>query len=246
MKLFSTLFIGASLLVSFSSQAVVEISAGMQRWQTSVEGYVGEASDNLIDLEYADDSFYQFYVDLEHPLPLIPNVRLAHSAQEYQSQATLTSTYRLGSQLYNVASEMSFTTDNINTDIGLYYKVLDFSILEFDLGVNARVQNTDVAVSDSISSSASTREASQLSTMAFARLRSKLPLLGISSYLQVISGDEMTDYEAAIGYTIYDGIATDFNVYLGYRSQHIKLTGSDVLLSKADWEAVFVGLEVRL
>ena len=68
---------------SVATQAdIVGATAGAYMWKQSWEGDVKAGSQSVDmnkDLGYDDETGKSFYVALEHPVPVIPNIRLQHT-----------------------------------------------------------------------------------------------------------------------------------------------------------------------
>src|SRR5690606_17476042 len=77
--------IAAGLFSTAARADILGFEFGAYRWQADYEGSVRSGSDRL-DLEqtlgFDDDDIDVFYAAFEHPLPLIPNLRLQHTKME--------------------------------------------------------------------------------------------------------------------------------------------------------------------
>ena len=84
------------------------VKFGLQHWQADNTGYVGEADDAVLSWSSDSQSQIRIYGSIEHPIFLIPNVKMGYSKFDFEDIALLDQTYRLGGQLYSIASELNY------------------------------------------------------------------------------------------------------------------------------------------
>src|SRR5690606_28453580 len=91
----STLYqhaLAALALSTFTGTVVADaigFRAGAYSWQADYEGEIragGELVDLQDDLGYSDDTANVYFIALEHPIPVLPNVMLQHT--QLDSSAT--------------------------------------------------------------------------------------------------------------------------------------------------------------
>ena len=237
-------FVMANAFAAMARADTMSVKLGVQQWKSDVSGYFGEASDATISPDFAETSQHKFLLALEHPLPLVPNLALSHSENEASGMVRLAQTYRLGEQLYSVASVLNARADYSTTDLTFYYEMLDSSLIGVDLGVQVRYLSADFHVDESQNSLSSSADASDWQPMAYAKLHSALPLVGLRSYVQLAKGDDNHEYEMAVGYQFVDSILADMSVFIGYKDSKTVLDKVDGIYAEQRWESVFVGLEL--
>jgi len=243
------LFCLAALSIPFTAHAdTLSVSAGAGIWNTSPTGSFQKKGDptavNVKDnLFWSDETQGYFYATLEHPVPIIPNVKIM--ATNIDQSGSGNTTFVFDGQAYsgNVTNDFAIKT----VDLIAYYEILD-NVVSLDIGLNVRslkvdytitgtepITNTSVTKADSIS---------QTIPMLYALVgASPIPDLIISGELSYVSyaGSTISDFTAKIAYT------TSFfvGVEAGYRKQ--QYTFSDVSSTDADlsFDGVFAGAYVK-
>ncbi len=130
----------ASIVPLAHADTVLGVYAGFGSWDSSYDGQAGEPSITLKDLGVKDHKNNYYYIALEHPVPVIPNVRLEHVDINSKQTATITKTFTIDGTTFNVNDEV--TSDVDQTLPMLYGKV------QFDLpfsGLSAGVEGNYVS-----------------------------------------------------------------------------------------------------
>ena len=215
------------------ADTILGIYAGAGNWMASYEGDAGADAVDLDELNLEDTDNLYFYIALEHPVPLIPNIRLAHTNIQVDGISTLTSTFTLDEQTYTSGTAVFTDLDMTHTDATLYYEILD-NWVTFDIGITARsfdgyvyVESREPGVDQS-----EEVELSEVVPMGYVKAQFDLPFsgwrVGASGNVISYSGDSFSDLDAKIGY-MSDGLALDFGLDIGYRSMNLKIDDSDDL-----------------
>ncbi len=243
------LFCLAALSIPFTAHAdTLSISAGAGIWNTSPTGSFQKKGDPTAvnikdDLFWSDETQGYFYATLEHPVPIIPNVRIMATNIEQSGSGNTAFVFDGTTYTGNVTNDFSIET----VDLIAYYEILD-NVVSLDIGLNVRslkvdytitgtepITNTSVTTSDSIS---------ETIPMLYALVgASPIPDLIISGELSYVSydGSTISDFTAKVAYT------TSFFVGLeaGYRKQ--QYTFSDISSTDADlsFDGVFAGAYLK-
>ncbi|EIF42573.1 hypothetical protein DOK_13329 [gamma proteobacterium BDW918] len=208
---------------SVSSQAdIVGATAGAYMWKQSWDGDVKAGSDSIDmndDLGYDDETGKSFYVALEHPVPVLPNIRLQSTDLDISEKGTLTKPYTFDGKVYTVGEEVQSTTDLSHIDGTFYYEILD-NWVNLDVGLTVRMFDGEVSIKGASGEGAIEIDAPI--PMAYVNARFELPLTGLyaSALGNVIAyGDnKVTDMTLALGYEL--GI---LGLELGYRNFDVQL-----------------------
>ncbi|WP_320837182.1 TIGR04219 family outer membrane beta-barrel protein [Zhongshania sp.] len=208
---------------SVSSQAdIVGATAGAYMWKQSWDGDVKAGSQSIDmndDLGYDDETGKSFYVALEHPVPVLPNIRLQHTALDISETNTLNRSFTFDGKGYLVGEEVDSTTDLTHTDGTFYYEILD-NWVNLDVGLTVRMFDGEVSIRGA--SGEGSIEIDAPLPMAYVNARFELPLTGFyaSALGNVIAyGDnKVTDMTLALGYEL--GI---LGLELGYRNFDVQL-----------------------
>lgn len=209
----------SSLLLGLPVQAdILRVAAGVNHWQQDVSGLVQDGADSLTlrdTLGHGDDSGLSGYVILEHPLPLLPNVKLQRTELKSSAAAMIDTSVVFDGQVYAAGSRVASELDLSHTDATFYYELLD-NIVSLDLGLTLRKFDGGVALS---SGGVSSGEAfDDVVPLLYLGARVDLPFTGfyVAADVNALSvGDtRLADAEIALGWDIAMGLG----VKLGYRS----------------------------
>lgn len=195
-----------------------------------VEGTIRDSNsvvdqvDLKTDLHLQDKSESFFYAYVEHPIPMLPNIRVGSTAMNLNGSGLASKTFTFNGITFNQAIS---TTTNINLDhseIALYYQIIDTGI-DLDLGLNVKIFSGNATLTENTTPSTTTQKLDYTIPMVYASLNIPLPLTGLSIGVEgsAISydGNSLTDYMAHIRY------ATDFNLGIEAGVRSFNLTVED-------------------
>jgi len=152
----------AALLTANVRADTVGLYLGGQIWQSEANGALVEKN-TLIDLDLKKEQQSNYFVAVEHPLPLLPNVRISGTMLDTTGKTNLTQAFSFGGETFptDVVIEVpddEFIIDsksdtkldasfNVSyVDYTLYYELFDNGIFSFDLGLTARDFDVTVTV----------------------------------------------------------------------------------------------------
>lgn len=241
------MFVGAS----FTAQAdtLLGLYAGAQGWNMQTEG--GFSSDgNNADFKFDDKANSNIYVAFEHPVPLIPNLKVQRTIMDTNGETTLNSQYSFGDEIYAQNTDLLTDVQLNTTDFILYYELFDNDLISFDLGVNVKQIDGELLVTEKDDASNSSRESfSGPVPMVYSRLALGVPFSGFGAFVEgsMLSLDDhtLTDYQAALTYSLMENLALDVTFQLGYRAVELELDDLDGIYSKLEFKGVYAGLEVH-
>jgi len=224
---------------------------GGQIWSNEASGSFGEGSNQQAAFEFDDENQGSFYVAFEHPIPLIPNIKIASTTLDTVGGTQLPggTSFTFKGQNYGASSATTLATtlDASFVDYTLYYEVFDNDLLTFDFGLTARDLDAYIKVSDA--SRSSDLDISGIIPMAYVSTIVGLPFTGFNVFAEAnfISYDSQTVYDAQIGvsYEVLDNLAVDFDVTLGYRTVKMELDDLDNFYSDLTYDGFFVGAVVH-
>jgi outer membrane protein len=224
---------------------VLSITVGGGIWNETPEGSIIQptnaptpAVDVKNNLFWTEESQGYLFATLEHPIPILPNVRLSYISMDQSGSGDTSFTF--DGQNYgpvNVAND--FTIDQ--TDLLLYYEVLD-NVVSLDLGLNVRVLDISFSINDGASNTSDS--VSGTVPMIYGMVGgSPWPgvLLSAEANYMTYSGSTISDFTAKISYT------TDFFVGFeaGYRTETIELEDVDDTDANLDFKGPFIGAYVK-
>jgi len=229
-------------VVAVNVQAdILRVEVGVNAWQQDYEGRVQDGADSLSlqgTLGYGDDNGANAYFVLEHPVPLLPNIRLQRAELESAAVKALGASVEFDGEVYQVGSDVSSALDLSHTDATLYYEVLD-NVVSLDLGLTVR--KFDGGIRLSAAGVSSGEDLDDVVPLAYVGARIDLPFTGLYAAADVnalSAGDvSLVDYEASLGLELNMGLG----LKLGYRS--FDLDYEDDADEKADVQVsgLFVG-----
>ncbi|KGJ94497.1 TIGR04219 family outer membrane beta-barrel protein [Colwellia psychrerythraea] len=221
---------------------------GGQIWSNDASGSFGEGSDNQSVFEFDDENQGSFYVAFEHPIPLIPNIKIASTTLDTVGGTQITESFKFDQVIYPAGTTLDTTLDASFVDYTLYYEVLDNDLLTFDFGLTARDLDSYIKVAESDSNS-SDLDVSGIIPMAYVSTIIGLPLTGLNVFAEAnfISYDDQTIYDAQIGvsYALLDNVAVDLDVTLGYRTLKLELNDLDDFYSDLTYDGFFAGAVIH-
>jgi len=247
------LLLAASLVTVLSTSAQADTLLGLylggQVWANQAEGVFGE-NNNQIDFNLDDEQQGSFYIALEHPLPLIPNVKISSTTLDTKGATKLTSEFVFDNVTYQVDDTVNAAFDMSYVDYTLYYELFDNDLLTFDFGVTARDISGDVKVNSAITTTLSSEvSVSGVVPMLYVSAIVGLPFTGFNVFAEgnflSIGDNSLHDYQAGVSYELVDNLAIDINLTLGYRTVKMELDDLDDLSSNLDFDGVFVGAVVH-
>lgn len=149
------------------------------------------------NLNIADDSDSMAYVYIEHPVPVLPNVRLGSTTVKLAGSGTVGSIDFGGATISgNVTSDIDLS----HTEIGLYYEIVDIGI-DLDIGLNFKVFDGRATLTGG--GNTGTAEIDGVIPMLYAAVNIPLPggfsLAGDISTLSV-DDSSITDYLIRLRY----------------------------------------------
>jgi outer membrane protein len=241
------IFLGAS----FTSDAdtLLGLYAGAQGWNMQTSG--GFSSDGTnADFNFEDQTNSNLYVAFEHPLPLIPNIKVQRTIMDTLGETTLNSQYTFGGEIYAENTDVITDVQLTATDFILYYELFDNDLISFDVGINAKLLDGELLVTQKDDPSNSSREAfSGPVPMVYSRLAIGLPFTGFGAFVEgsFLSLDDHTlsDYQAALTYSLMENLAVDVTFQVGYRAVELELDDLDNIYSNLEFKGVYAGLEVH-
>ncbi len=239
--------IAGSLLAAMPVMAtadVISFAVGGGVWNETPEGNIIQPSNAptpVVDVKnnlfWTEESQGYLFATLEHPVPILPNVRLTYTSLDHAGSGTTSFDFDGVTYSGNVAND--FTIEQ--TDLLLYYEVLD-NVVSLDLGLNVRLLDISFTINDGTNKTSESVSAPV--PMIYGMVgASPWPgvLLSAEANYMTLSGSTVSDFNAKISYT------TDFFVGFeaGYRTETIELEDVDNTDANLDFKGPFIGAYVK-
>ena len=251
-KLVIAASVAASLMsVNVQADTLLGLYLGGQIWDSAASGVFGDSNEQT-DFNLKDEQQGSYFIALEHPIPLIPNIKIASTTLDTVGQTTLEFDFSFGGKDFKKSEKVSATFDMSYIDYTLYYEILDNDVVTLDLGLTARDIDGNISVGTngaSIKSTLGTEDVSYVLPMVYASIIVGLPLTGLSVFAEgnIVSYDSQTlyDYQAGVGYALLDNFAIDLDITLGYREVKMDLDDLDNLYADLNFKGAYLGAVIH-
>ncbi|MFT6895763.1 MAG: outer membrane protein [Paraglaciecola sp.] len=248
-----SLCIGAivATIASLPTQAdtLLGIYAGAQAWDMNTEGGFSDDGTN-IDFNFDDQTKGNFYLALEHPLPLVPNIKIQRSDMNSDGEVSVASSFTFKSELFSANTALTTNIDLVSTDFILYYELFDNDLLSFDLGVNGKHLDGNVFIQDKGDpTTKGDLDFTGILPMLYTKIAFGVPFTGLGAYIEgsflSVGDHKVTDYQAVVTYSLLDNMVMDTTLQLGFRAMKMELEDLDNLYSNLEFSGAFAGIEVH-
>ena len=85
--------LAALMRCTAQADTLLGLYIGGQIWSNDASGTFGEGTDDQSVFEFDDENQGSFYVAFEHPIPLIPNIKIASTTLDTVGGTQLTDTF---------------------------------------------------------------------------------------------------------------------------------------------------------
>ena len=132
----------AALFTANVQADTVGLYLGGQIWQSEASGIFGEKN-ILIDSNLKKEQQSNYFVAVEHPFTLLPNVRISSTTLDTTGKTTSTQeSFSFDDGVFHIDVDIDVDVDasfNISyVDYTLYYELFDNDLFSFELGLTAR------------------------------------------------------------------------------------------------------------
>jgi outer membrane protein len=222
-----------ALLTSVGAHAdFIGGSVEVAYWHAGIGGdaTVGSSTiDMEDDLDLGSSGNFEVAATLEHPIPIIPNVRIKYTDIDQTEDGDISSDFD-GVSADDVETNLNLS----HVDLILYYEILD-NWVSVDVGFDIKVFDGQFEVSNGAETS--TTDIDEILPLAYASAEFELPLTDLSfgAELSVLPFSDDAIYDGKIRFR--QGFSLAF-VELGYRQMGIKFDD----ISNTDIDVDFGGV----
>ena len=242
----------ACLAPTAQADTLLGLYLGVDGWQSDNSGSFAQDG-NLQSFKFDDETFTSYYAALEHPVPLVPNIKLKYTELELNGDTTLDETFSFGGSDYVVGTQVGTVSDLSHVDYILYYEIFDNDLVSIDLGVNAKRFDGEIRVSgtaqDGGQNTTERVDFSGFVPLVYGRAEVGLPLTGLSVFFEgsllAIDDSKIQDYQAGVAYALLDNLAIDMDIKAGYRSMTLELDDIDDIYTDLDASGPFAGIQIH-
>lgn len=235
MKTINKLLIPIALVTSISAQAdIIGGSVEASYWYAGLGGDVQTNSDKFDiedEFDFDRNSFFELAGTVEHPVPIIPNVRLKYTDLDQTENGTLNTSFDGVN-----AGPVETNLDLSHVGLVLYYEVLD-NWVSADFGLDLRKFDGQLKVSNATQTSQS--DIDEFLPLGYLSAEVALPFTDMSAGAEIsaisLSGNSIHD--AKIRFR--QGFSLAF-IELGYRQMGIKLDDIGSNEVEVDFSGVYL------
>ncbi len=235
---------------AFAQADNLKAEVGARNWSYDISGTVRykskQSSDDIDvndDLGYNDDDLNSYYITFEHPVPMLPNIRVSSTNIDTSSNGTLSGSVDYGNTTFAVNEDVNSEVQLDQTDVTMYYQLFD-TVLNVDLGLNAKYIDSRSRITGSISGS-ETADVSGWVPMLYAGFGADLPFTGLS----VSAGGSFVGYQDSTfyDYTLKASYITPWylGVDVGYRAIRLNLDDFDGSYADIEFDGPFAGAHLE-
>jgi outer membrane protein len=252
MKKITLLGLGSIFLLAGSAKAgpLIDFEASIGAVQQKPSGYVSYRAASVADridvkndVRLGDETKLWAKFKLEHPIPLIPNIKLAYMPMKFDGSRVLTRDINWGGRTYQANADLNLSVKLDRVDTTLYYnfpfiKTVTAGKLDVEFGLNVRTIMFDAKLSgrervtgQSISESKAITLPIPMGHLA-AEIR-PISLMSLVGELNYIGYKNNAYYDYVAGLRLNSPMRTPLKpfVEVGYRHEKLKIDEQGV---KAD------------
>ena len=185
-----------------------------------------------LQLDTTNDIFFKAY--FEHPVPIIPNIKVGYTNFSHSGEGTVTA-FTWG-KIINITDNIYTNLDLKMYDIALYYELLD-NWINLDVGLNVKLVDGSIDIKTTTE-----HEHTDFNVpipMLYGKARIDIPATDVSFQAEgnYISYDGNTLYDLELGarYTFALGLGVE----AGYKIFKLKLDDIDDLTMDADFSGAY-------
>lgn len=223
------------------SDTFAGFKVGADYWNSDASGNFGDDLGKAVASDFDANSQGSVWFAVEHMLPFVPNLKIREN--RLSSDASLDDadfTFNGHRFLGKVGVDNTLNS----SDFVLYYELLDSSLAELDVGAAYKKMNGSLRVSD-----AGHPEQVDIDSgivMGYASGQIGIPGMGLFAFAELLQGvDEsgVHDYAAGLGW-VFDGLAVDTKVRLGYRDVSFDVSRFSGVTQDTQYSGFFAGVEL--
>ncbi|MDZ7871442.1 MAG: TIGR04219 family outer membrane beta-barrel protein [Rheinheimera sp.] len=245
MRVVSGMIVGLVITTGSVQADMLGARVGVDYWQVQPEVSAGDPG-KAGQLVLNDANELAWYGRFEHPLPLLPNIAVRYQRSEVSANAALVNPIVLEQKTFATGIVATQYNSLKNTDITGYYEVLDNPVFSMDLGLTARLLQSDVRLT--APSTAAARDLSVVLPMLF--VDAEIGLWGTGTHW-FFSGN-YSQYQSDLNYDWRSGIAWRFidiamfqaHLRAGWQRAQTNVSNRDQLDFTVANDGSFIGIDI--
>lgn len=237
--------LAALLSVSAAQADAIGVYASADYWQYDGNADLAQTGKQKSRFDFDQKQQASVSISIEHPVPVLPNVRLRYTALQGNDTQNLAQFEFGGTQF---TKDVNLDIDLTSTDLVLYYEVLD-NVVSADIGIAAKLIEGSIVAREKPGFRRETVNIDEAIPMAYLSAGAKLPLTGLSVKAEVAGvsyqGSRLSDAQAEIKYDFIDNPAVDIGLKAGYRQITATLEDVEDTDAELEFKGPYVGLEMH-
>lgn len=215
-------------------------------WGYSADGAYAD-SQNLTSFNFDDSDEMVIFASLEHPIPLVPNLKLRNNPLKNDGNVTLNSDFDFEGVNFPNGTEVATQSDLTNRDVVLYYEFLDNSLVSFDFGANFKwIDGSISATSLDTTGLQASQDIQVIVPMLYGKLRADLWGTGLYGAAEAnyigMDDNHLQDYQISVGYALIDNLAISLNLEAGYRIMDLQVDDVDDIYADFRTNGAWLGV----
>lgn len=239
--LLASALLGLFMATSAQADIMVGFKIGGDYWDLDTSGSFADEGQPLQTFDYSSSAQGSYWFAIEHALPLVPNIKIRENSLDQKGNASVTN-FNFNGNVFN--GDVTAYTDLSNTDIVLYYELLENDILSLDLGAAYKLMHGAMRVQDP--GHPEEIEIDDGIIMAYASTHIGIPGIGLYGFADLMLGVDETnvhDYSVGLGWE-FDGDAVDTRVRVGYREFLFNVDNFSGISADMEFVGYFAGVEI--
>ena len=237
------------LPVITQADTIFGVYAGVGVWAQDYSGAIEYTDQGGIDLEkdfgFGSENNTLMYVAIEHPLPMVPNIKLQRTEMSTTATSMLERDITFDGKSFSSGSNINSVLDLSHTDATFYYEILD-NWVSLDVGGTIRVFDGEVSILSEQGNISAQQGISVPLPMLYGKVQFDLPFSGFSlgaeaNYL-MISDNGVSDISFRAAYESPMRLGAE----LGYRTFTMKLDDIDELYGEMTIEGPYLALTLHI
>lgn len=236
--------LGLSSLALPAHADILGARFGIEGWRQDSSGGVTETNTQIPDSSLADETKFGAYLTFEHPIPLLPNVRLRYT--DFDTDGDVDTTFTIDDIEFTNGANLDI--DATALDLTLYYEILDLDVLSLDAGLTIRYLDAEFKAQAFALGSAEESLSAPV-PMLYAAGVAGMPFTGLYARAEAnyLSYDDssFSDMQISVGYRVIDNLAVDMSIELGYRKTELDIDDIDDIYADLEFSGAYAGLQLH-
>ncbi|MFK8021641.1 MAG: TIGR04219 family outer membrane beta-barrel protein [Pseudomonadales bacterium] len=197
------------------------------------------------DLGFDSENAASFYLVLEHPLGIVPNVRFQHTELESETENVLSRTITYDNVTFAADQSILSSMDLSHDDLSLYWQPVQEKQFSLGLGVTIRILDGSFSIIDVATAARARQTIDEALPLPYVQFNYKFGDTGVTFGADVqvaaFEGDKFVDSSVRLAWETKMGLGVE----LGYRSITFDVTDLEVDDNNGNPDEIDIDLRVE-